>query len=196
MRKAFTLIELLVVILLIALLIALVFPAYTAVRRRAIATRADADMQTIAIGLGAYFADFGQFPLADTAPGIVAAADRPNPPTGAQLLCQMLLAPCPASDTTAPANSRLKQDGADGWGFKARVGGRTYGPYLKPESFRLSNAGQPLLMEILDVWGRPIQYAVPSKIGPTRTAYDVRSYIITSSGEDEKLGTSDDLVRP
>lgn len=56
-------------------------------------------------------------------------------------------------------------DGKDGPGFKARMGGKAYGPYLQPDKFKLEG------MAILDGWGNPILYfpARPGKIAQDTT---------------------------
>lgn len=164
--NGFTLIELLVVIGILALLVGILTPMVMRSWRNSKRARVSADFQAIASALEAYRSDFGDYPRVATAPGVNNAADRPNPPTGAQILCQALIAPAPATESSPPANQRAKQDGADGPGFKLRsAAGQTYGPYLEPTKFKigdpedpLASPPNPLKAVLLDIYNSPILY--------------------------------------
>ena len=134
-RAAFTLVELLVVLGMILVLIALLLPAISGARTRALRTRMAADMQAIAAALEAYRQDHGDIPR------VSPDGARPNygaPPAltenyaGAQILCRALLGPGSAA-----------ADGADGLGFRkiplAVTQTKVSGPYLEPSKFRTAN---------------------------------------------------------
>ncbi len=118
----FTTVELLVVIgiivLLASMLLVMVSRGYTASRR----VRAQADLQVIALGLEAYKQDFGDYPR----PAGPLATD------GAATLCWALVAP-----------GLVAVDGADGPGFRTRVGGqgKVYGPYIDTSAFNIATIG-------------------------------------------------------
>jgi type II secretory pathway pseudopilin PulG len=171
--------ELLVVIGIIILVVGIAMPSLTRAWRTADRTRTAGDLQAIAAALEAYRQDHGDYPRVrfDTAlaPNI---ADRPNPPSGAQILCQALVAPAPATEMGGAAAGRRKQDGADGPGFRTRgTTGRVYGPYLPPEKFKIRTPGVPaepnppgyLTMCILDRYDRPILYFPASTAKPNIT---------------------------
>src|SRR5256885_11995513 len=61
-----------------------------------------ADLQAIATALEAYRQDHGDYPRVREDPSIPKnTGDYPNPPTGAQILCQALIAPAPESEYPA-----------------------------------------------------------------------------------------------
>lgn len=174
-RGGFSLIELLVVIGILAILAGILTPMIVRSQRSAKRLRVAGDLQAISTALEAYRQDFADYPRVLYDPALGNPSDRPNPPTGAQVLCWALIGPAPEQETSAPGNVRLKQDGADGPGFRPRgTVGRKYGPYLQPEKFRIADAGypgesiypddpllenpNPLRAVLLDVFDRPILY--------------------------------------
>jgi prepilin-type N-terminal cleavage/methylation domain-containing protein len=157
-RRAFTLIEILVVVGILVLLAAIALPLIGKAMRQAKRTRTAADLASIATALEAYKADHGDYPRVAINLGVTSAADRPNPMTGAQVLCRALLGLAPAVDPNPVAGQNLKQDGKDGPGFSVREGTKGYGPYLAIEKFKVSDGAAPLLQTILDQEGNPILY--------------------------------------
>jgi hypothetical protein len=142
-----------------------------------------ADLQAIATALEAYRQDHGDYPRVRRDTAIAARAytaiePRPNPPSGAQILCQALIGPAPAADNNVSANQRAIQDGAEGPGFRIRPGaqGKVYGPYLPVGRFRVADPATPntpldprtkgLLATILDRYGKPILYFPASLTKP------------------------------
>ena len=185
-RSGFTLIELLVVIGVLVLLAGILIPTITGARRSAQRSRTAAELQSIAVALEAYKSDFGDYPrfIYISDPTLANSANRPNPPTGAQILCQALIAPAPAFEWPLPSGVRPIQDGAAGSGFRIRAtpdpsgnllsGGKVCGPYLDPDKFRIGDpdpttaiAGMDasLRLVILDSYGNPILYfpAAPTR---------------------------------
>jgi prepilin-type N-terminal cleavage/methylation domain-containing protein len=166
-RGAFTLIEMLIVIGILVLLIAFLTPVVFRAQRRAKQVRIARDLQTIEMALDAYKADFGDFPRVAYDPGITNPANpsasydprsgndanRPNPPSGAEILCRALIAPAAAVESIASAPGQMQiQDGSDGPGFRVRgTQGRVYGPYLQPDKFKIRNIAVPPLPEPPDV---------------------------------------------
>jgi prepilin-type N-terminal cleavage/methylation domain-containing protein len=120
--RGFTLVEMLVVISIIIVLMALLLPAIGKVYKSAQRTAIANDLQAIATALEAYKKDFNDYPRVQYAPGMTTTdPQRPNPMTGAQVLCWALIGPAGKTDlTNPPATSRLMQDGADGPGFATR----------------------------------------------------------------------------
>jgi prepilin-type N-terminal cleavage/methylation domain-containing protein len=165
-RRGFTLTEMLVVIGIVVLLLSLLSPMVTRAWKAGDRTRTAADLQAIASAQEAYKADHCTYPMPTLAAGIPSAPDRPNPPTGAQLLCFTIVAPAPAKEPgySPTVSRRWKQDGADGPGFRTRgFDGRVYGPYLPADRFKLANPDNPtdtnpLTLAILDRYNRPILY--------------------------------------
>lgn len=189
--SGFTLVEILVAIGILVLLAAITVPLVGKAMRSAKRTRTAADMAVISTSLEAYKNDHGDFPrvaIVTSPGGFQSTADRPNPSTGAQVLCRAMLGLADATDLesypTTVVNGQtvplvhLKQDGKDGPGFRLRTGGKSFGPYLNVESFNVSNASEPLLQELLDGDGNPILYfpAVPgSRVHTTANSYVGRS---------------------
>jgi prepilin-type N-terminal cleavage/methylation domain-containing protein len=191
-RRAFTLVEILVVIGIIVVLAGILVPLVGKAFKQAKRTRTAADLNSISIALEAYKADHGDYPRVAIkvhpagAPAFQSTADRPNPMTGAQVLCKALLGLAPAGDASSyPTGNvngvtvplvHLKQDGKDGPGFatmeptKDAAGkfiqqSKTYGPYLAIEKFKVGYPpgvtpaqDEPLLQTILDQDGFPILY--------------------------------------
>ena len=176
-RRAFTLVELLVVIGIIVLLVGLATPMITRAWKAGDRAATFADLQAIATALEAYRQDHGDYPRVRQETGISNSATRPNPPTGAQILCQALIGPAPATEPGAPANQRAIQDGVEGPGFRVRAQGRVFGPYLPASKFKIGDPanlntplstpapGRWLLATILDRYNKPILYfpASPAK---------------------------------
>lgn len=174
----FTLIEILVVIGIMVLLVALLMPIVMKAYGKATNVRMAADLAAISAALEAYRQDHFAYPMvrriSDPSFATPGPADRPNPPTGAQILCQALIGPAQAVDPMPVANARLKQDGLDGPGFRTRAGGKPYPPYLNPEQFKIgrpftepldTSQASVLLFCILDRNDYPILYfpASPTK---------------------------------
>jgi prepilin-type N-terminal cleavage/methylation domain-containing protein len=67
-EAAFTLIELLVVISIIAVLIGLLFPVFQGVQNQARKAQARNDLVQIVTAIGAYYTEYGKYPLTPTAP--------------------------------------------------------------------------------------------------------------------------------
>jgi prepilin-type N-terminal cleavage/methylation domain-containing protein len=200
-RGAFTLIELIVVVAIIAALVALALPMLAAANRKAKATRAAADMQSISTGLEAYKLDFGDYPRPDNFIGfatLTKALIAPGPAGGP--LPNLGAAPHAAgtiasvgtpgnvgyaeyvafgrpqgtefSTAVAPPDNTQwavfsASDGNNGPGFKARSGGKSYGPYLPADKFKLRG------LAILDLWDHPILYfpARPAKPAQVATGW-------------------------
>lgn len=170
LRCGFTLVEMLVIIGIIVLILGLAAPMITRAWRAGDRAATYADLQAIATALEAYRQDHGEYPQVRYDPSIPPTPitnDRPNPPTGAQVLCQALIAPAPA--TNSGAAGRKVQDGADGPGFRTRgTQGRVYGPYLQPGKFKVADPANPnappapnkeLVLTIMDRSNsRPILY--------------------------------------
>jgi prepilin-type N-terminal cleavage/methylation domain-containing protein len=166
--RAFSIAELLVVIGIIGVLAALLLPAVGRARRAAARVAQGNDLQTIAVALEAYKQDFGDYPRVrrEAAPAMLqvdysvarSSPDqlwRPNPQTGAELLCLALMGQAEQTDlVAAPMGYRARQDGANGLGFRARrqmapgpdgvlgnaddiVQGKTYPPYLSADQFKI-----------------------------------------------------------
>ncbi len=158
----FTLVELLVVIGIIVLLLALLSPMIARAYRNAERARVSADLNAISAALEAYKQDFNSYPVpsynstygtATPTPSSGVAPQRPNPPTGAQLLCQALIGPCPKTDIRA-GSQRPIQDGVDGAGFRVRrfpgvdgqmntadddLNSKAYPPYLETGRFKIGD---------------------------------------------------------
>lgn len=141
-HRGFTLVEMLVVIGIIAVLAGIALVAISKGYGTAQRVRAQADLQVLAIGLEAYKQDFGDYPR----PAPAASATDPNSATtfdGAALLAWALAGVYDAAvvnpNPLAPPD-RIQGDGADGNGFRSRVGGqgKVYGPYVDLSSFELS----------------------------------------------------------
>jgi prepilin-type N-terminal cleavage/methylation domain-containing protein len=195
-RRAFTLIEILVVIGILVLLAGILVPVVTKAMRASKRTKTAADLAVIQTALVAYKNDHGDIPRVyiQTQPaGFQNTVDRPNPPTGAQILCRALMGLAPATDlssyptTTVVINGQsvvlplvnVKQDGKDGPGFRLRTGGKPFGPYLAVEKFKVGYVGdppptdEPLLQVLLDGEGAPILYfpASPAQLNHAKVSF-------------------------
>lgn len=161
-RRAFTLIELLVVIGIIALVAGMVLFAVGRGRTAAMKARIASDLQVIATALEAYKLDFGDYPRLN--PAVIPNGTVAGGVYGSQLLCWALLAPGnQAMDGAGDPNNPL----LPGFGFRVRNTGQgnRYGPYLKPDNFKIAPINNPTLPaacnntdEILDYNGHPILY--------------------------------------
>lgn len=176
--RGFTLLEILIVIGIVVIVVALVITALSRAQVAARKTRAAGDLQAIATALEQYKSDHGDYPRVTATPGMISDPERPEPPTGAQILCRALIAPAPETELAPPANRHSKQDGMTGPGFRVRraagpdstlntvddiVQGRVYGPYLAADQFKVGDPDDPtnpnpLKMSILDQQGKPILY--------------------------------------
>src|SRR5688572_26616043 len=124
---AFTLTEVVVVVAVIAVLLATFLPMVSRARVSAKRARLALDLNTIGLALEAYRDDFGDYPRPSD-------YEYDNNTRGAAILCRAMLGPQDANG--------YYPDGADGFGFRTRrlngvAQGRVYGPYVKPESFKL-----------------------------------------------------------
>lgn len=121
----FTLLEMLVVIGIIVVLIGILYPIINRALRGGEVSRLRMDLQTISLALEQYKSDHGDYPR-DIDAGLTAAPQSNY--RGAILLTKAMIALADEAD-----------DGAPGPGFRRRAQGRVFGPYLKPESFRIAN---------------------------------------------------------
>jgi prepilin-type N-terminal cleavage/methylation domain-containing protein len=145
-RGGFTLVELLVVIGIIVLLFSIGTPMIISARRNAERVRTQGDLNTIAMALDAYKADFKDYPRQDLATGPA----RP-------VLAWALIGPWAAMPEGANPG-----DGADGPGFRTqwdnvnKVGSKVWGPYLPPDKFptEVENGA----VYLLDRFGSRIEY--------------------------------------
>jgi len=146
---AFTLVEVVVVVGILGLILATLLPMVQRARLSAKRTRLALDLNAIGIALDAYHDDFGDYPRSGD-------YDYSNNQRGAAILCRAMLGPQDANG--------YYPDGADGFGFRTRrvngvATGRVYGPYLRPESFKLYR--QPNMAPLMaDIDGQPILYYV------------------------------------
>jgi type II secretory pathway pseudopilin PulG len=154
-------VELLAVIGIIVLLVGILVPTVMSARRQADKNACRMELQTIALALDAYRADFG---------------DYPHPPANercVRVLAWALIGPYNAKgangDPTYPFGVGFMTDGADGPGFRTvydsttNKGGKVWGPYLPPDKFHLVLPDTPtnppdLKWDILDRYGSPIEY--------------------------------------
>src|SRR4051794_26541730 len=85
----FTLVEMLVVIGIIVVLVGMLMPSLNRAWKSAVRSSLANDLQAIATALEAYRQDFGDYPrvVKDTSLTDPPPANRPNPMTGAQVLC-------------------------------------------------------------------------------------------------------------
>ena len=100
-RRGFTLMELLLVIGILVILAGILFPAITAAHRKAVRARTQADLQTIAVALEAYKADWGGYPT----------VDAQN--SGAAALCRALIGPYDEAQFFTFVASRTPQYAAE-----------------------------------------------------------------------------------
>ena len=133
-RTGFTLTEMIVVIGILMLLISLLVGAVMVAQKRAEGTRLRIDMQTIAMALEQYHADFGKYPM------------RNNAANG-HILAWALIGPGPATE-----------DGVDGPGFRAVSGGKVYPPYLQPAFAPVRNSALAGDWNLRDYHGHAIEY--------------------------------------
>ncbi len=186
-RRAFTIVELLVVIGIIVLIAGITIPMALKAYSKADATRLRMDLQTVATGLEAYKQNHGDYPRINDYSGT-------NNYRGAIVLARAMVAPGPAKTSPSPAPG---DDGADGPGFRTRgTQGRVYGPYIKPESFRivsdpanitagLTDLATPVLIDRVD---RAILYF------PARAARGDLSVNPGSTAKGPYVGTTSDAM--
>jgi type II secretory pathway pseudopilin PulG len=122
-----------VVIGILTLLISLLIGAVMFAQRRAEGTRIRADMQTIAMALEQYRADFGKYPMRASGDG--------------HILAWALIGPGPATE-----------DGVDGPGFRAVAGGKIYPSYLQASFSVVRNSTVAGDWNLIDFQGHPIEY--------------------------------------
>lgn len=199
-HRAFSLVELLVTIGIIAGLLAIGVPMILKARKTAARARLASDLQAITIALDAYKADFGDYPRVAYDPNFPAApggydVDRPNPPSGAEILCRALVGPSPAIETpTTPAGQIPVQDGNDGPGFRLRAQGTVHGPYLAADKFKMGPVAIPLgsastpanpatntfRWVLQDSDGNPILYFPRRTPAPTAAQYLMKANPLTA----------------
>lgn len=178
-RKAFTLIELLVVIGVLVILAGLLLPMVYRARRQALISTQRSDIATISNALQQYKSDFGNYP---------GVPFQRNPATGQYyslvgVLAKSLIGPGPYIDPTTgktvadPSVIRsgsvpppmIGDDGNDGPGFRTITNGKTWGPYIDVEHFKVRqervtpdptdpDPWSEYGADILDQWGNPILY--------------------------------------
>lgn len=184
-RRAFTLVELLVVIGIIVLIASIGIPMGMKAYRAGDRARAQADLNSIAVALEQFKADWGDYPRPESqgancgfaalgryliGPGPAAAASTPKfnasrtTPYGIGDVASDGATPPKeyvwVDPDTAPTSSPPTAgwmlvsyaDGHDGPGMKKPIGGRTYGPYLQADKFKMRG------LAILDRQGNPILY--------------------------------------
>jgi type II secretory pathway pseudopilin PulG len=145
-------VELLAVIGIIVLLVGILVPTVMSARRAADKNAARMELQTIAMALDAYRADFGDYPR------------PPSTETRYRLLAWALIGPYGETATAArdPWNGVALLDGADGPGFRTVKGSKVWGPYLPPDKFQLVSGPtldpRNLQWDILSRYGSPIEY--------------------------------------
>jgi type II secretory pathway pseudopilin PulG len=171
----------LIVIGIIVVLATLLVPTVIRTVRQGTRAAMAADLQAIATALEAYKQDHGDYPRVAKNPAwsngdyYALGELAPNPPTGAQILCQALMGPAEATGT-ANAGRRPVQDGNNGYGFRVRPGGQVFGPYLRVGQFRIGDpenldpatlpTNPPFFkMCLLDRNDQPILY-YPARPGP------------------------------
>jgi prepilin-type N-terminal cleavage/methylation domain-containing protein len=149
----FTLVELLVVIGIIVVLFSIATPIVMTARRNAERVRTQGDLNTIAMALEAYKADFKDYPRPVIDPLKPATANVP-------VLAWALVGPWQA---VSPDGGTTPWDGADGPGFRTQwnpanggTGSKVWGPYLPPEKFptEIENGA----VYLLDRFGSRIEY--------------------------------------
>ena len=180
-RRGFTLTEMLVVIGIVVLVLSIATPMVTRAWRAGDRSRMAADLQAIAGALEAYRQDHGSYPRVAPAPGGIDTDFN-----GARMLCRALIGPGPeyhknpqyiadgkGADAAPTAGGRVDWT-QPGPGFRTRGSqegdykpftGTVYGPYLKPDQFKLgnpsypgSNEAIPGFLALLDRYNRPILY--------------------------------------
>ncbi len=161
--RGFTLIELLVVIGIIVLIAGIALPVLSRARNAAARTQAAATLSTISIALEAYQQDHRSYPMLSHP---LSGPDVANG-GGAWLLCQVLIAPAPASI-----------DHVDGPGFALRANSKKFGPYLQPDKFIVdddddsTNTVQLHLAILRDQNYQPIAYIPARSPRPNVTVND------------------------
>lgn len=176
--RGFTLVEMLVVIGIIVVLAALLMPSLNKAWKSAARTSVANDLQALGAALEAYRQDFGDYPVVRKDPALTdppTDPKRPNPMTGAQVLCFALVGPAPAVDPNPMPLVRPIQDGRDGTGFTVKPNGKIYQPYVPLDRFKIGDPadffsptpytqsksgveGNELRLCFVDRWNQPILY--------------------------------------
>jgi prepilin-type N-terminal cleavage/methylation domain-containing protein len=156
--RGFTLIELLTVVAIIGILIALLMPVLSNVRRSAKETATRALIKSIETAIAAYEFDWGQFPP-DGLAGAVNALDtgnNPYPVSNSNALFYYLTTPFRVTPNAAKGEVWASKD---------------VGPYLDvPVRNQVPNGAKNI--DIVDVWGRPLQYDNIRDPQPSASGYD------------------------
>jgi prepilin-type N-terminal cleavage/methylation domain-containing protein len=156
-RGAFTLVEMLVVVGILAALIAILAPMTIRLLRSGEKARAQADLQSVAAALEAFYQDFDSTYPSDTSGGTK---------KGSQILLEALMGP---GDAAA--------DGADGFGRRKRgTQGKVYGPYLPAEKWKYTAT------ELQDRFGNAILYVPARPAKPNINDTAVARYIAGNDG--------------
>lgn len=172
-REGFTLVELLVVIGIIVVLFTIATPIIMTARRNAERTRAQADLNTVALALEAYKSDFKDYPR----PDVTTAASA-----GRAVLAWALIGPFAA----VPEGSN-PGDGADGPGFRTswdpanKSGSKVWGPYLPPDKFKVETENGSAYL--LDQFGSRIEYFPRWRLAKPGT----KLFGVASSGDPSPL---------
>ena len=155
--RGFTLIELLTVIAIIGILMALLLPVLSTVRRNAKETATRALIKSIETAIAAYEFDWGVFPP-DGLSAAVTAYDSGGATysvSNSNALYYFLTTPFRISPTAAKGEVWASKD---------------VGPYLDVPVRNQKMNGKAV--DIIDVWGRPLQYDNIRDPQPSATGYD------------------------
>ncbi len=131
-------------------------------RKIAARARVRGNFQAISWALDQYRQDWNGYPFVDVA----------NGEKGCIALARWLVAPAAAA-----------VDGADGPGFRKVAGGKIYGPYLRPDSFKLFQLDPNNQWVILEDYEHPIEYYPKLKQGPQGYTCIVTTWASINSGQ-------------
>jgi len=211
-RTGFTLIELMVVMIIIILLLGILGPAANNAYRTVERSAAMAYVHLIESAVDAYKNDFDQI-----LPPSRGTQQFMSGYGGAELLYLLLTGPAGDPDGNGIASKDFNlDDGLNGWGFRLRKRGKTYGPYIGAEQLPVVEKDGKRVFG--DKWDNPILYyrfdtAVSKYHGADNTGgpadinayatiggvYARRDYLLIATGPDRKWQTepgasSDDIT--